>query len=376
MFDYDVSNAQNREDIILSGFFKGVKKGFYVDVGANHPDTLSVTKFFYDRGWSGINIEPNPELFRELAAQRHRDTNLNIGAADKPGELTLREYPEGDGLSTFSTETQKQYRESSTYKKYTGKYVDRKVPVKPLSQVFEENGVEEINFMNVDVEGFEYEVLKGNDWKKYRPQVICIEANHINKDWRPLLKEAKYELVFNDGLNNYYVADEHRGLADEFSYAEAVLIRKPVLPAPADEWLKLQQVQISQLENKLIRADLVADKLHQEIDRLNNHIASQKRLRSLVKQLAFAINNIIMLNIEKLNKVKQRKLPPLQLAANLEAEQREAALHAYDLQAYYGVRQRQPVLYVIVKGIYLLIAKAVYKVLKSLMKLVRRGRRV
>src|SRR5690349_21423386 len=98
MSNYRISYAQNREDIILSGFFKNLKKGFYVDVGANHPDTLSITKIFYDQGWSGVNLEPNRELYNLIAQARPRDINLNIGAADTKGELTLREYPDGDGL--------------------------------------------------------------------------------------------------------------------------------------------------------------------------------------------------------------------------------------------------------------------------------------
>src|SRR6185312_9435381 len=79
------------------------------------------------------------------------------------------------------------------------------VAVMPLAQVLADNQVASIQFMKIDVEGLEYEVLDSNDWSTYRPEVICIEANHVKKDWRPILRKAQYTLVFHDGLNDYYL---------------------------------------------------------------------------------------------------------------------------------------------------------------------------
>ena len=98
----NITYSQNREDLLLSGFFDLTKHGFYVDVGANHPIHDSVTKYFYDRGWRGINIEPNPNIYALLVEDRPRDINLQIGVSNVKGSLKLREYPAGDGLSTFS----------------------------------------------------------------------------------------------------------------------------------------------------------------------------------------------------------------------------------------------------------------------------------
>ncbi len=80
--------------------------------------------------------------------------------------------------------------------------------------------------MKIDVEGLEYEVLMGNDWKAYRPELICIEANNIVKNWRPHLKSVGYRKFFNDGLNDYY-AEEHSEFLQTFSYPEKVLMRYP-----------------------------------------------------------------------------------------------------------------------------------------------------
>lgn len=95
------SYAQDCEDIILYGVLKDIDKGFYIDVGANDPEFMSVTKAFYDRGWNGINIEPLHALCAKLVQERPRDINLCIGCGKERGKMDLYEC----GLmSTFSTE--------------------------------------------------------------------------------------------------------------------------------------------------------------------------------------------------------------------------------------------------------------------------------
>jgi len=73
-----VSYAQNFEDVMLWRALRQVAHGFYIDVGAGHPDESSVTRAFYDRGWRGLNIEPSEHYFQRLAAARPLDTNLQL----------------------------------------------------------------------------------------------------------------------------------------------------------------------------------------------------------------------------------------------------------------------------------------------------------
>ncbi len=381
MSNYRISYAQNNEDIIISGFFEGIDNGFYVDVGANHPDKLSITKIFYDRGWSGLNLEPNRELFKLITKSRPRDINLNIGAADKTGELTLREYPEGDGLSTFSKSAQNEYeKDTSVYHKYTRKYIDVVVPVLPLRDIFKQQNIKHISFMTIDVEGFEYQVIKGNDWTKYRPLVLCIEANHIVEDWRPLIKAANYELVFFDGLNNYYVAQEHPEVIDRFSYVNTVILGKPIISPHIQEVIKKNEryvsitstesnissleSNISSLESKLIRQSIVAQGLRAEIDRLNGYISSHNRLRSLVKHIILAVHGIIILNIEKLNKSKRRNLPLISQKVGASISEQMVELKIYDMRAYFGIRQNRKILYRIIISTYRNLIKFLYKLAK------------
>lgn len=193
--------AQYNEDLILLTLFHEVEKGFYIDIGASYPTIDSVTRLFYDKGWSGINIEPIKGLHKQLQEERPRDVNLQCGIGEKSGQAVLREYKTASGHSTFDTEQKKRTGTSLDY-------IDYEVPIKSLKEIFIDYKVQHINFLKIDVEGFEYQVIAGNDWNEFRPESICIEANHVSKDWRPILAQHGYKLFIADGLNEYYVAEE------------------------------------------------------------------------------------------------------------------------------------------------------------------------
>ncbi len=375
MNKYRVSFAQNREDIILRGFFNEVKKGFYVDVGANHPEELSITKNFYDAGWSGINVEPNKHLFSEISKVRTRDINLNIGVADKEGKLTFREYKNGDGLSTFKKESQNIYEGAgSEYHQFTRDYTDRLVEVKTLEHIFEEHASDkQINFLNIDVEGFEYEVISSNDWKRFRPQVICVEANHIIKDWRPLLKKAEYSLGFFDGLNEYYVADEHSAIKYNFSYAKSVLMEGPIMPATiADDIAEIEGV-VARQEDRLLQQRQTIHNLQDEVLRLNQHIAAQNRLRASIKHLVMVVDNIILLNIDKLNRPSKPKFRPLPDPDTFtDPIHLNSVLRQYDLDTYYNLRKGSRLFYRIIRKLYKSLRHLLFGIMRSLYRIVRK----
>ncbi|MGH7196904.1 MAG: FkbM family methyltransferase [Candidatus Saccharimonadales bacterium] len=218
--DERIYYAQNREDLILESFFPDTKKGFYVDVGACHPHVASVTKRFYLKGWKGINIEPQTELCALFDIERKRDTNISVAISDKEATATMRAYVNNRGLTTFSPDMKNDYEHSKGNK--TEEFEDIPIITSTLGNLLARQEVESIQFLKVDVEGFEYEVLNGNDWSRFRPEVICIEANHVIKDWRSLLVKNKYEKVFFDGLNEYYV-DRMTDRASKFNYVDHVV---------------------------------------------------------------------------------------------------------------------------------------------------------
>lgn len=285
---FTISYAQNREDVIIDAFFPDVKNGTYIDVGANHPLYHSVTKLFYDKGWRGINFEPNPMLFKQIEQHRAGDKNLMLGLGDKEGSFDLRVYHSRDGLegiSTLSKDMQDDYKEHVS--EDTKDFTDINIKVKTLADVLASSGLEHIHFMKVDVEGFEYEVLKGNDWKRFRPELICIESNHIMKDWRPILKQASYLLVFNDGLNDYYLAAESKHRAEFFDYAKIFLSSKPVVGFELAEQLRTikenADAEINILKTQLAQKDSEIEKTKQllsEITPLKQHIKRQVKIKA------------------------------------------------------------------------------------------------
>jgi FkbM family methyltransferase len=211
-----ISYAQNGEDVLLERLFGGQADGFYVDVGANDPTDLSLTRHFYDRGWRGINIEPVPDAYGRLCAERPRDTNLNVGVAARAGEMTFYELPDQSTLSTFSAE------QAALYRAEGRQVVERPVRVLPLAEVFAAHVDRPVDFLSVDVEGLEREVLAGGDWKRWRPRVVLLEATRPNttepthQDWEPLLLEAGYRFAYFDGLNRFYVRAEEPALLEGF----------------------------------------------------------------------------------------------------------------------------------------------------------------
>ncbi|HEX7633280.1 MAG TPA: FkbM family methyltransferase [Candidatus Saccharimonadales bacterium] len=311
MKNYTVSYAQNREDIILSCFFDDDEKGFYVDVGANEPMHESVTKYFYDRGWHGINIEPIPRLHQKLVIQRPNDINLPIGVSKKPGQFTLHYYPNGDGLSTMSETMASSYRTGTS--KFTEVEEEIVVDTLPLKDIFKKHVKNnQIYFMKVDVEGFEYEVLSGNDWEKYRPQVICIEANHVDKDWRPLLIKQNYSLVFADGLNEYYV-DNSTDRAKKFDYVKGVIFREPIVNFRLLKDFKAHDDLVTTLEknNTELRAELEKSQAErQQLQHSFNEIASLRRhVKRNVKHRLSHVDHAIQQKLIKANNFKPMPLP-------------------------------------------------------------------
>ena len=226
---YKISYAQNFEDLILSGILKGVENGFYVDVGANHPTQDSVTKIFYDKGWTGINVEPNKSLHALLCADRPKDINLQIGLSSQPGRLSFRSYESLDGLSTFSMETKENVEEVWPIASFS----DSEVEVQRLSDVLRENRrVGDIHFLKIDVEGLELEVLLGNEWDIFRPWILCIERNQ-NEARRAayitFLNHWRYRSAFYDGINDYFVSLEREDVWAAFSYAGDVVMNGVVV---------------------------------------------------------------------------------------------------------------------------------------------------
>jgi FkbM family methyltransferase len=207
-----ISYAQNGEDVLVDRVFGRDHAGLYVDVGANDPVFHSVTKLLYENGWRGVNIEPTPSLHARLELDRPEDANLNVGISDAEGVLTFYEVaPPLHGWSTFVPEIAASYRELDVFPR------ERPIAVTTLDKVFAEHvGDRTVDVLKVDAEGFERPVLAGLDWSKWRPRVVLIEATWCDA-WESILLEAGYLKAAFDGINNYYLREEDRGLLPKFA---------------------------------------------------------------------------------------------------------------------------------------------------------------
>lgn len=170
------SYAQEGEDMVLRSFYEGNKnyKGFYVDVGAHHPYRFSNTLFFYKSGWRGINIEPTPGAIKLFNRFRKNDINLNIGISAVSGILPFYCFNE-PALNGFSKEVSEERNNSST--KY---HLIKEISIQtlPLSTVLDKHlkPGQQIDFLTIDVEGLDIEVLESNNWEKYKPDYILVEG--------------------------------------------------------------------------------------------------------------------------------------------------------------------------------------------------------
>ena len=219
-----VSYAQNAEDVRLSRVFGTKPRGFYVDVGAGDPDRDSVTKLFYDAGWSGLNIEPGP-LYAELVEARPRDVTLELAVATAKARRTSGSPRQTRGSPASSAFRTSSFRRASLSRA-------KRIQCARLDALIDEHAPgRAIDFLKIDVEGAERDVLSSFDPESIRPTVILVEAispldnrqNH--EEWESLLVDHGYAFAAFDGINRFYVPVEHVELIEALAYPISVLDR-------------------------------------------------------------------------------------------------------------------------------------------------------
>lgn len=164
--------GQDGEDLILDRLLERQAQGFYVDVGAHHPVRFSNTYLFYKRGWRGINIDAMPSSMKKFDRVRPRDINIECGVAGSAGRLKYHRFNE-PALNTFDAD------EAERKNKPPYQLIDTvEVAVERLDALLTRHlpAGQQIDFLSVDVEGKDEEVLRSNDWSRYRPRFILAET--------------------------------------------------------------------------------------------------------------------------------------------------------------------------------------------------------
>jgi len=206
------SYSQEGEDLVLARMLGHLDAatGFFVDIGAHHPARFSNTYYFYRRGWCGINVDALPGTKKLFESARPRDITIECGVGEKKGVLKYFAFNES-ALNTFS--------EQEANKKNTPPYHivnTLQIPMVTLKQILDDHlpRGKSIDFMTIDVEGLDHEVISSNDWHRYRPRIILVEllntdiSNHEIHPTTQLLKSHNYRVFAKTYNTFFFVANE------------------------------------------------------------------------------------------------------------------------------------------------------------------------
>ena len=208
---YNISFSKSGDDIQINKLINNNTPGTYVDIGCWHPIKASNTYFFHLRNWKGICIDPNPELIPLYEKYRPSDVFINTGVGNSKEFLNYYMLEESS-MNTFSHEfIVKNDLEQQIIKNI-------KIPLKPLKAILDEtlNTTDRLDFFDVDAEGLDLEILKTNDWVKYRPKIIVVESdvsikNDIESEIVKYLEHQNYKLlgksIINGDLGNLFLID-------------------------------------------------------------------------------------------------------------------------------------------------------------------------
>ncbi len=256
-----ISFAQNGEDILIDRVFRK-KTGFYIDAGAFHPVLDSVTKHFSILGWRGINIEPDSTMFAEFQRDRPGDINLSCAVGRTRGEVTFHQLANKE----MSTILPAQLDSLGSADRATMRSI--KVEMRTLADICAEFVTDEIDFLKIDVEGAEGDVIEGADWNRFRPRLLVIEATKPMtsepncETWEPRLLSHGYVLQCFDGINRYYLRREDEALAPQLSVPVNILdLCVPFRETELQHKLAAQREELEELQHKLAAQ-------REELDRL------------------------------------------------------------------------------------------------------------
>ena len=179
------------EDLFIENFFKN-KRGLYVDVGAYHPLELNNTYLLHKRKWKGVNIDINPLSIDYFNFLRPNDINLNLGVAKKNSTKMMYFQKNKSPLNTLNL--------SHAKKIFQNKFKQKRIKTKTLTTILDKTKFKgkRIDFLNIDTEGNDLEVLQSLDFKKYIPKLICVELiDHFNPDQKKIKKHKIYKFLIN-----------------------------------------------------------------------------------------------------------------------------------------------------------------------------------
>jgi FkbM family methyltransferase len=185
------------EDVLINRIFKNKKNGMYIDVGCYHPYKGSLTAKLYNKNWNGINIDLSKTSIDLFNIVRRRDINLNVAISNFDGETS---YYENSPINQQNSLT-----------KMNNEQTKIKIKSYTLNSILKNNSIEMFDYLNIDVEGSELEVIEGIDLIKYHPSLITIENNNLSlEDYlkdnvHNILTSNDYVFVNKIGVTNFFL---------------------------------------------------------------------------------------------------------------------------------------------------------------------------
>ena len=182
------------EDLIISDLTKNIKNGFYVDAGCYHPLHLSNTYLLYKRSWTGINIDISEFSIKLFNYLRPNDVNINSAVSNMEKEISFYYQKKLSQLSTI--------KKAISNERMQGNIKEKKIKSLKLNSILNQSKFKnrQIDFLNIDVEGADFEVLKSLNFTIYEPKIICIEImekNIFESEIYNFLKDLNYKKIWS-----------------------------------------------------------------------------------------------------------------------------------------------------------------------------------
>lgn len=207
-----ISYSQCGEDLIVNFAFQQLKieKPTYLDLGAHHPKHISNTYLLYKNGSTGVCVEPDPILFDIIKKNRKKDICLKIGVGVNSTYQNADFYiMSAKSLNTFSK------KEADRLVNNEGQQIESiiKTPIVSINKIISDNFIKKLNFISLDIEGMDFDVLKSLDFEKYRPEIFCVETLTYTKNGGEqklqniinYLKEKNYFVYADTYINTIFV---------------------------------------------------------------------------------------------------------------------------------------------------------------------------
>lgn len=199
---YKISFSKSGEDLLLSKILQRFKSGTYVDIGCWDPIKASNTYYFYLRGYTGICIDPNPKLIEGFSKFRNTDKLITCGVGGAYSELDYYMFKHDSSMNTFDPKFIEENKLQNSVEKVV------KIPLRPLGEILKEHCPprQELLFFDVDVEGYDLEVLQSNDWDNYNPYIVMVESTlslkeDMNSEVNELLESKGYTILAKTIIN-------------------------------------------------------------------------------------------------------------------------------------------------------------------------------